>query len=173
MGSYRADNSTYEHKVKNQKGATLIFAIAASLLVLIILGGIYFFITKFFKTSEDIKTYSSAKDAAASAVNYAVIQIVQNKLILPNLGYCTEDTNQNDSIPDNIVIKYKLTNDPNIYQTVVKVCFIGYHVPPGYDIAGVAYSKQIAGNKGEVYSIVATTTGPSNTLTRIEASYVR
>lgn len=170
MGSNRTNNTAFKYKMKSEKGATLIFAIAASILVLIVLGGIYFFATKFFKTSEDIKTYSSSKDAASAAVNYAVIQIIQNKLSL-SLGHCTgepQDTQNRD-----ITLKYKLSNDPNIYTVTVKVCFIGYEVPPGYDIAGVAYSTQKAGGKGEVYSIVATATGPLNTVTKIEASYAR
>ncbi|MEZ0323485.1 MAG: hypothetical protein ABWJ98_04150 [Hydrogenothermaceae bacterium] len=168
MGSSRTDNTTIKHKIKSQKGATLIFAIAASLLLLIVLGGIYYFATKFFKTSEDIKVYSSSRDAAAGAVNYAVVQIIQNKLNLGNLGQCTGSGSQPD-----ITLKYKLSNDPNLYTVTVKVCFIGYEVNPGYDIAGVAYSTQKAGGKGEVYSIVAKATGPLNTVTKIEASYVR
>lgn len=162
MGCYRTINTTKKHStIKSQKGATLIFALASAVVVLIVLGGLYYMMTKLFRVSEDIKTYTSVREASVSGVNYAATLINQNKF---NLQIRTCTTNP-------IKLKFKLANDPNIYETTVNVCLIGYAVPPGYGASGVAYTSQISGGKGEVYSITAISTGPNNTKSIIEASY--
>ncbi len=162
MGCYRTNYSIKKYSLKNkEKGATLIFAIASAIVVLLVLGGIYYMMTKVFRVSEDIKTYTSSREASVSGVNYAATLINQNKFNL-QLGGC---------ITNPIKLKFKLSSDPNLYETTVNVCFIGYEIPPGYEITGVAYTKQIPGGKGEVYSITAISTGPNNTKSIIETSY--
>ncbi|MDM7273175.1 hypothetical protein [Sulfurihydrogenibium azorense] len=162
MGYYRTNNSIKKYTLKKrEKGATLIFALATAIVVLIVLGGIYYMMTKVFRISEDIKVYKSTREATASGVNYAATLINQNKFNL-QLGSCAQNP---------IKIKFKLSNDPNLYETVVSVCFIGYEIPPGYEVTGVVYTKPISGGKGKVYSITAISTGPNNTKSIIEASY--
>ncbi|WP_299229730.1 hypothetical protein [Sulfurihydrogenibium sp.] len=164
MGGNRASNSINEYKINKEKGATLIFAIAVAVIVMIVLGGIYYMLTRAFQTSQDIKTYTSVKEAAESAVKYGVVLINQNKPYdeagMP--GKCTEYT-----------MDYKLFESRDTYKANIQICFLGYQAPPGTEAQGVTYSKAISGGKGEIYSIVSEAEGPNNTKVRIEASYIR
>jgi Tfp pilus assembly protein PilX len=165
MGCNRASNPINEYKINKEKGATLIFAIAVAIIVLIVLGGIYYMLTRAFQTSEDIKTYTSVKEAAESAVRYGVVLINQNKPYNDGAGMpdrCTKYT-----------MNYKLFGSSTTYIAIIQICFLGYQAPPGTEAQGAAYSKTTAGGKGEIYSIVSEAEGPNNTKVRIEASYVR
>lgn len=167
MGGNRASNPINEHKINKEKGATLIFAIAVAIIVLIVLGGIYYMLTRGFQTSQDIKTYSSVKKAAESAVKYGVVLINQNKPYNDGAGMpgkCTANP---------YIMRYRLFGSNDTYTASIQICFLGYESRPGFEAQGVAYSKTIAGSKGEIYSIVSEVDGPNNTKVRIEASYVR
>ena len=167
MGSYRTNNSSNEYKIDKEKGATLIFSIALAIAVLIVLGGLYYMITRGFKVSQDVKTYSSVKEAANAAVNYAVLLINQdmpskNGADMP--GRC---------INNPYLMKYKLFGSNDNYETKIQICLIGYETLPGYEVQGVAYTKSIGGGKGEMYSIVVESEGPNNTKIRIESVFRR
>jgi Tfp pilus assembly protein PilX len=165
MGCNRASNPINEYKINKEKGATLIFAIAVAIVVLIVLGGIYYMLTRAFQTSQDIKTYTSVKEAAESAVKYGVVLINQNKVFNdePGMpGRCANHT-----------MNYKLFGNSGTYIANIQICFLGYQAPPGTEAQGVTYSKAISGGKGEIYSIVSEAYGLNNTKVRVEASYVR
>ena len=165
MGCNRASNPINEYKINKEKGATLIFAIAVAIVVMIVLGGIYYMLTRAFQTSEDIKTYTSVKEAAESAVKYGVVLINQNKHYNDGAGMPGKCTNY--------TMKYNLIGSNDTYKASIQVCLLGYESPPGFEAQGAAYSKTTAGSKGEIYSIVSEAIGPNNTKVRIEASYVR
>jgi len=167
MGGNRASNPINEHKINKEKGATLIFAIAVAIIVLIVLGGIYYMLTRGFQTSQDIKTYSSVKEAAESAVKYGVVLINQNKPYNDGAGMPSK------CATNPYIMKYKLFGSNDIYTASIQICLLGYESRPGFEAQGVAYSKTISGSKGEIYSIVSEAEGPNNTKVRIEASYVR
>lgn len=155
---YNRRRSNIKKYQMNNKGIALITALSLAIVVLIILAGLYYFMVNFFGISQNIKVYSSTRDAAIGGINYGVTLIYQNKA--PQNYSC-----------NTFITKYKLSNDNNYYQNTITICLIGYEASPGTQITGVAYSQPQAGNKGNIYSIISIANGPNNTQSRIESIY--
>lgn len=147
----------------NQQGASLFAAILIALFALLALSGLYFALTKLLSSSQTIKTYASIRDAAAGGVNHAVM-LLQGKSI-------TDDTYCPPNNP--LVLKFKLADTSGVYDNRIQICFMTYTTPAGFEVLGVAYTKEIPGDRGNIYTIISEAEGPQNTRSRIEAVYAR
>ncbi len=163
-----------KHKVR---GVALISALITAVIVLILLGGLYFMLTRLFESAEAVRIYSSAREAAISGVNYAITSDVFDRIVY-NLP--CPDGNPPCSVAGsltyncccNIRLQFRLKGYSGVFNNNVKVCFAGYRPPSGYAITGVAYSKLPPGNKGFIFSIISEVNDPQNVHNaRIEAVY--
>lgn len=159
------------------RGVALVSALITAVLVLILLGGLYFMLTRLFESSEAVRTYSSAREAAASGVNYAITtdvfdRIVYNQLCPDGNPPCPTGQLLVGNCCCTLNLRFKLRGYSSLFNNTVKVCFAGYRPPPGYPITGVAYSKLPPGNKGFIFSIISDVTDPQGrNNARIEAVY--
>lgn len=179
MGGYRVRYTAEQHKVR---GVALISALVVSVLVLIAIGSLYFLLTRLFETAESTRTYSSAREAAAAGVNYAIASGIFDTIA--SLEQCPDNASpvNNPNCPNvqelgislgcRLNLKFKLKGSNQVYSNTVDVCFLGYSTLPGYQATGVAHSKLIPGNKGLVFSIISEVRDPQGLNTaRIEAVY--
>lgn len=176
MGGYRVRYTAEQHKVR---GVALISALVVSVLVLIAIGSLYFLLTRLFETAESTRTYSSAREAAAAGVNYAIASGIFDTIA--SLEQCPDSGSEPDcpilpglgrSLGCRLNLKFKLKGSNQVYSNTVDVCFLGYSTLPGYQATGVAHSKLIPGNKGLVFSIISEVRDPQGLNTaRIEAVY--
>lgn len=181
MVSYRRGHTVEKHKVR---GIALISAIIISVVVLVLLGSLYFMLTRLFETSEVTRTYSSAREAAVAGVNYVITSGIFDTIA--SLGICPDGSPSvnNPSCPAlagqggnmqlgcTLNLQFRLKDTNEVYTNRITVCFLGYSQLPGYFITGVAYSKLLPGNKGLVFSIISEVLDPRQIhTTRIEAVY--
>ncbi len=160
MESYRAGCSIKKLSIDN-KGVSLFSAILIALFALLALAGLYFALTKLLGSSQTIKTYASVRDAAAGGVHQAVIMIQSGSFNEYSVGDCTSSP---------IEVKFKLYGETGEFTNKITVCLSAFKTPPGYEIAGVAYSKL---PEGFIYTIISEAEGPQETRSRIEAVYTR
>ncbi len=181
MVGYRSGHTLEKHKVR---GVALVSVLITSVVILVLMGGLYFMLTRLFETSEATRTFSSAKEAAVAGVNYAITSGIFDTIA--NLGNCPDGTPSVDNpncpaivgqggniqLGCTFRIHFRLKGTSQIYQNTIRVCFLGYSQPPGYPLTGVAYSKLLPGNKGIIYSIISEVLDPQGRHTaRIEAVY--
>ncbi|HAV39477.1 MAG TPA: hypothetical protein DCX31_00090 [Aquificaceae bacterium] len=181
MVSYRGGHTIEKHKVR---GIALISALIISVIVLVLLGSLYFMLTRLFETSETTRTYSSAREAAVAGVNYAITSGIFDTIA--SLGICPDGTPSvnnprcsvlagqggNIQLGCTFNLQFRLKGTNEIYTNRITVCFLGYTQPPGYPLIGVAYSRPMPGNKGNIYSIISEVRDPQGRVTtRIEAVY--
>jgi hypothetical protein len=145
----------------NQQGASLFAAILISLFALLALSSLYFALTKLLGTSQTIKTYASVRDATTAGVNHGVM-LLQGKKITEN-EHCNSPITQ----------RFRLSEGGPIFENKIYICYMAYQVSTGFEVVGVAYTKEIAGDIGNIYTIISEAEGPQNTSSRIEAVYAR
>ncbi len=147
------------------KGTALVMAILISLFALLALAGLYFALTKLLGSSQTIKTYTSVRDAAAGGVHYAVSMIEGGVFNEFSINECTSSP---------VELNFKLVGaGDELFTNKITVCLLAYYIPPGYEVTGVAYSKEIPDGKGRVYTIISEAEGPQGTRSRIEAVYAK
>lgn len=181
MVSYRGGHTIEKHKVR---GIALISALIISVIVLVLLGSLYFMLTRLFEASEATRTYSSAREAAVAGVNYAISSGIFDSIAsLRNCPNGTSPVNNprcptlagqggNIQLGCTLNLQFRLKGTNETYTNTVTICFLGYSQLPGYSITGVAYSKLLPGNKGLVFSIISEVTDPQQRHTaRIESVY--
>ena len=174
MGKGRGGHSLEKHKVR---GVALVSALITAVIVLIVLTGLYFLLSRLFESSEAVRTYSSAREAAVSGVNYAITtdvfdRIVYNQPCPDGNPPCPTSGSLTYNCCCTLNLKFRLKGSTNLFDNTVRVCFAGYKPPSGYPITGVAYSKLPPGNKGFIFSIISDVTDPQNVHNaRIEAVY--
>jgi len=165
MGYNRRRSNIKKYQINN-KGIALITALALAIVILIILAGLYYFMVNFFGISQNIKVYSSTRDAAIGGINYGLTKIYQND-IPTNVGDCK-----------NFTIKYKLSSDSNNYENKITICLLKKEINSSSSgnnnnnsSGPVTYINPGQNNDIYVFSIISEADGPNNTKSRIEAIY--
>lgn len=146
--------------MRGEKGVSLVSVMVLSIVTLVLIGSVFYLLTRTIGVSASVPTYMTLRDAASSGVHYAVTQIKSGTLTIDHIGGC-----------EAMELRFKLGSTGDTYTTNVQVCLVGYMPPPGYQISGVAYSREIPGGKGYIYSIVSEARGPAGTYSRIESLY--
>lgn len=165
MASNRKGHTTEKHKLK---GATLISVVLISIAITLMLAGMYYALTKLFKTSENLKIYTSTREAAIGGVNYAISSGAIFSII-----YSQPCPNGQNPVNNccNFTLKYTLKGTNNVFNNQIEVCFVGYQPQAGYKITGVANSRDIGG-KGYIFRIISQANGPQNSANiRVETLY--
>ncbi len=165
MAGNRKGYTTEKHKLK---GATLISVVLISVAITLILAGMYYALTKLFKTSENLRIYTSTREAAIGGINYAIASGAIDSII--SSSPCPNGQNPVNNCC-NFNLNYTLKGANNIFNNNVEICFVGYQPQAGYKITGVANSRGIGG-KGYIFRIISQANGPQNASNvRIETLY--
>jgi len=174
MGYGRGGYTFKEHKMR---GVALVSAIITSVLVLILLAGLYFALTRLFEGAEAVRTYSSAREAAISGVNYAITsdifdRIAYNQSCPDGSSPCPPNSPLTNNCCCKVQLRFQLRGSAQEFTNYVTVCFAGYRPPAGSPISGVAYSRIPPGLTGFVFFIISEVNDPQNQHNaRIEALY--
>ncbi len=134
-------------------------------------------LSRLLESSEAVRTYSSAREAAVSGVNYAITtdvfdRIVYNQPCPDGNPPCTAGQPLTYNCCCTLRLNFRLKGSAGSFSNSVRVCFAGYNPPPGYPVTGVAYSKLPPGNKGFIFSIISEVSDPQGLHNaRIEALY--
>jgi hypothetical protein len=162
---------TFE-KYKKVRGVALISVLVMSVMIALVIGGLYYILTRTMLTGERVRVYTSTREAAVGGVNYAVLQIkgglfdAMDQLGCP-IGWntvencCTANLN------------YRLSGTTQNFTNTITICLRGYAPPPGEVVAPVAGTRPIAGGRGYIYSIISEVDGPQGSKSRVEAVWMR
>lgn len=181
MENNRTRYSLKKLSVRDERGMALFSAILISVIALVTLAALYFALTKLLSSSQTIKTYASVKDAATGGVHQAILMLDQLKheSIWTGQQYSTPHSNPmpGDCIQSPINIKFRLSGSSGLHDNRIMICYLSYKIPAGFEVQGVAYSREIPGDVGDIYSIISEAEGPEpsgeKTKSRIEAVYAR
>ncbi len=159
-------------KHKKVRGVALISVLVMSIMIAIVIGGLYYILTRTMLIGERVRVYTSTREAAVGGVNYAVLQIKSGLFDamdqygcptgwIPNGDCCTANLN------------YRLSGTTETLRNTITICLKGYALPPGEVVAPVAGTKPQAGGRGYIYLIISEADGPQSSKSRIEAVWVR
>jgi len=166
---------TFE-KYKKVKGVALISVLVMGIMIALVIGGLYYILTRTMLTGERVRVYTSTREAAVGGVNYAVLQIKSGLFdAMDQLG-CPTGSGWTPT-PDGNCCTANLSlppfwNNTKLYKQIT-ICLRGYTSPPGEVITGVAYSRPQAGGRGYIYSIISDADGPQGSRSRVEAVWMR
>jgi hypothetical protein len=159
-------------KYKKVKGVALISVLVMSVMIAIVIGGLYYILTRTMLTGERVRVYTSTREAAVGGVNYAVLQIKGGLFdAMDQLGCPTGWTPDGNCCTANL--NYRLSGITQNFTNRITICLKGYAPPPGDVVTGVAYSRPIAGGRGYIYSIISEADGPQGSKSRVEGVWMR
>jgi len=159
-------------KYKKVRGIALISVLVMSIMIAIVIGGLYYILTRTTLTGERVRVYTSTREAAVGGVNYAVLQIKSGLFdTMDQFGCPTGWTPAGNCCTANL--NYRLSGTTEILRNTITICLKGYAPPPGEVGAGVAYSRPQPGGRGYMYLIISEVDGPQSSKSRVEAVWVR
>jgi len=162
---------TFE-KYKKVRGVALISVLVTGIMIALVIGGLYYILTRTTLTGERVRVYTSTREAAVGGVNYAVLQIKSGLFdTMDQLGCPTGWTSDGNCCTSNI--SYRLSGTTETFRNTITICLRGYAPPPGEVITGVAYSKPQPGGRGYIYLIISEANGPQGSRSRVEAVWMR
>ena len=162
---------TFE-KYKKVRGVALISVLVMSVMIALVIGGLYYILTRTTITGERVRVYTSTREAAVGGVNYAVLQIKSGLFDTMDQLECPAGwTTVGNCCTANLY--YRLSGTTQNYTNEIKICLRGYTSPPGDVVTGVAYSRPQAGGRGYIYSIISEADGPQGSKSRVEGVWMR
>ncbi len=159
-------------KYKKVKGVALISVLVMSVMIALVIGGLYYILTRSITSSEKVRVYTSTREAAVGGVNYAVLQIKSGLFdTMDQLGCPTGWTSDGNCCTANL--NYRLSETTQTFTNTITICLRGYSPPPGEIASGVAYTRPQPGGRGYIYLIVSEADGPQGSKSRVEAIWMR
>jgi hypothetical protein len=159
-------------KHKRVRGVALISVLVTGIMIAIVVGGLYYILTRTMLTGERVRVYTSTREAAVGGVNYAVLQIKGGLFdAIDQHGCPTGWISDGDCCTANL--NYRLSGGAQTFTNKITICLRGYAPPPGEVGAGVAYSRPQPGGRGYIYLIISEADGPQSSKSRVEAVWVR
>jgi hypothetical protein len=159
-------------KYKKVRGIALISVLVMSVMIALVIGGLYYILTRTMLTGERVRVYTSTREAAVGGVNYAVLQIKSGLFdAMDQLECPTGWTLDGNCCTANL--NYRLSGTTETLRNTITICLRGYVPPPGEAITGVAYFRPQAGGRGYIYSIISDADGPQGSRSRVEAVWMR
>ncbi len=159
-------------KYKKVKGVALISVLVMSVMIALVLGGLYYILTRSITSAERVRVYTSTREAAVGGVNYAVLQIKGGLFdTMDQLGCPTGWTSDGNCCTTNL--SYRPSGTTQTFTNRITICLRGYSPPPGDVVSGVAYTKPQPGGRGYIYSIISEVDGPQGSRSRVEAIWMR
>ena len=155
MDNCRDERRATQLKVK-QKGLALFSALLIALVVAIGLVFLFNMLTKFFRTGENIRTYTTIQAAAEGGVQFALS-------VMPQIS---EDIIQNKCTTLNLTCRVE---GRNTCSNTVQVCYEGYSYVSGTELSGAMY-EPLGGTsaKGLLLRVISTAITDNQTA-RVEA----
>ncbi len=162
-------------KYKKVKGVALISVLVMGIMIAIVIGGLYYILTRTMLTGERVRVYTSTREAAIGGVNYAIVQIKSGLFdAMDQLGCPTGWT---DRTPDENCctanLNYRLSGTTQNFTNKITICLRGYAPPPGEVVTAVAGTRPQPGGRGYIYLIVSEADGPQGSRSRVEAVWMR
>ena len=162
---------TFE-KYKKVKGVALISVLVMGIMIALVIGGLYYILTRTMLTGERVRVYTSTREAAVGGVNYAVLQIKSGLFdAMDQLECPTGWTSNGNCCTANL--NYRLSGTTETLRNTITICLRGYAPPPGDVVSGVAYSRPQAGGRGYIYLIISDADGPQGSRSRVEVVWMR
>jgi len=159
-------------KYKKVRGIALISVLITGIMIALVIGGLYYILTRTMLTGERVRVYTSTREAAVGGVNYAVLQIKSGLFdTMDQLGCPTGWTTDGNCCTSNLA--YRLSGTTQNFTNRITICLRGYAPPPGEVGTGVAYSRPQTGGRGYIYLITSEADGPQGSKSRVEAVWVR
>jgi hypothetical protein len=159
-------------KYKKVKGVALISVLVMSIMIALVIGGLYYILTRTMLTGERVRVYTSTREATVGGVNYAVLQIKGGLFdTMDQLGCPTGWTPDGNCCTSNI--NYRLSGTTETFRNTITICLRGYAPPPGEVVTAVAGTRPQAGGRGYIYSIISEADGPQGSRSRVEAVWMR
>ena len=159
-------------KYKKVRGVALISVLVMSVMIALVIGGLYYILTRTMLTGERVRVYTSTREAAVGGVNYAVLQIKGGLFdAMDQLGCPAGWAPDGNCCTANL--NYRLSGTTETFRNTITICLRGYAPPPGDVVTGVAYSRPQAGGRGYIYSIISEVDGPQGSRSRVEAVWMR
>jgi len=159
-------------KYKKVRGVALISVLVMGITVALVIGGLYYILTRTMLTGERVRVYTSTREAAVGGVNYAVLQIKSGLFdTMDQLGCPTGWTSDGNCCTSNL--NYRLSGTTQNFTNRITICLKGYAPPPGEVVSAVAGTRPQAGGRGYIYLITSEADGPQGSKSRIEAVWVR
>jgi hypothetical protein len=159
-------------KYKKVRGVALISVLVMSIMIALVIGGLYYILTRTTITGERVRVYTSTREAAVGGVNYAVLQIKSGLFDAMDQLECPAGwTTVGNCCTANL--NYRLSGTTQNFTNTITICLRGYTSPPGEVVSGVAYSRPQAGGRGYIYSIISEADGPQGSRSRVEAVWIR
>jgi hypothetical protein len=162
---------TFE-KYKKVRGVALISVLVISVMIALVIGGLYYILTRTMLTGERVRVYTSTREAAVGGVNYAVLQIKGGLFdAMDQLGCPTGWTPDGNCCTANL--NYRLSGTTETFRNTITICLRGYAPPPGEVVTAVAGTRPQAGGRGYIYLIISDADGPQGARSRVEAVWMR
>jgi hypothetical protein len=159
-------------KYKKVKGVALISVLVMSIMIALVIGGLYYILTRTMLTGERVRVYTSTREATVGGVNYAVLQIKSGLFdTMDQLGCPTGWTPDGNCCTANL--NYRLSGTTETFRNTITICLRGYAPPPGDVVTAVAGTRPLAGGRGYIYSIISEVDGPQGSKSRVEAVWMR
>ena len=159
-------------KYKKVKGVALISVLVMGVMTALVIGGLYYILTRTTITGERVRVYTSTREAAVGGVNYAVLQIKSGLFDAMDQLECPAGwTTVGNCCTANL--NYRLSGTTETFRNTITICLRGYAPPPGDVVSGVAYSRPQPGGRGFIYSIISEADGPQGSRSRVEAVWMR
>jgi hypothetical protein len=163
-------------KYKKVKGVALISVLVMGIMIALVIGGLYYILTRTMLTGERVRVYTSTREAVVGGVNYAVLQIKSGLFdTMDQLG-CPTGSGWTPTPDGNCCtanLNYRLSGTTQNLTNRITICLRGYTSPPGDVVSGVAYSRRQAGGRGYIYLIISDADGPQGSRSRVEAIWMR
>ncbi len=160
-------------KYKKVRGVALISVLVMSVMIALVIGGLYYILTRTMLTGERVRVYTSTREAAVGGVNYAVLQIKSGLFdAMDQLGCPTGWISDGDYCCTSN-LNYRLSGTTQNFTNRITICMRGYAPPPGDVLPGVAYSRPQPGGRGYIYLIISDADGPQGSRSRVEAVWMR
>ncbi len=162
-------------KYRKVRGVALISVLVMGIMIALVIGGLYYILTRTMLTGERVRVYTSTREAAVGGVNYAVLQIKSGLFdTMDQLGCPTGWTGRTpDENCCTANLNYRLSGTTQNFTNQIIICLRGYAPPPGEAITAVAQSRSQVGGRGYIYSIISDADGPQGSRSRVEAVWVR
>jgi hypothetical protein len=159
-------------KHKRVRGVALISVLITGIMIALVIGGLYYILTRTMLTGERVRVYASTREAAVGGVNYAVLQIKSGLFdAIDQLGCPTGWISDGNCCTTNL--NYHLSGTTQNFRNRITICLRGYTIPPGEVGTGVAYSRPLPGGRGYIYLIISEADGPQGSRSRVEAVWAR
>jgi len=143
-------------KYKKVRGVALISVLVMGVMTALVIGGLYYILTRTMLTGERVRVYTSTREAAVGGVNYAVLQIKGGLFdTMDQLG-CPTGSGWTPTTPDESCctanLNYRLSGTTQNFTNRITICLRGYAPPPGEVVTGVAYTRPQPWAEGDTYT---------------------